>query len=407
MLRIAWITPYLPAPGNSGGRIRIERLARGLSSHELVLFCRLAPEDPSICELPAAELALWSRVHWSLPDRPQVLAPGGTLQRIATHRGAVPPSRRWPQARAPRLAQSFPSSLRRALEDEDRRRPFDLAVVEHCYAMGALVRFERAPIVLSEHNVESDYWLGEFRRTRQLGRLIDYARWRRYERCCWRRADRVTMVTERDAARVRLVRPHGVGVVPNGVTTERFRYLPPSHRQGSDILFVGVMSYEPNVQAAIRLARRVMPRVRRRVPDARLTIAGRDPGPRVRALANERVCVTGAVDDLAALFDRHAAYANLVAFGGGGSLKTLEPLCAGLPLVASPFSIRGYELQPRRHLLLATHDDDVAEALCRVLTERAGFDAMAEQAHAWVQQHDWGIYARRFADFVTAARLGA
>jgi hypothetical protein len=115
------------------------------------------------------------------------------------------------------------------------------------------------------------------------------------------------------------------------------------------------------------------------------------------------VRVTGAVDDLAALFDRHAAYANLVAFGGGGSLKTLEPLCAGLPLIASRFAIRGYELQPRRHLLLATDDDDVAEALCRVLTERAGFDAMAEQAHAWVQQHDCGIYARRFADFVTAA----
>jgi glycosyltransferase involved in cell wall biosynthesis len=273
--------------------------------------------------------------------------------------------------------------------------------------MEALVRLERARIVLSEHNVESDYWLGEFRRTHQLGRLIDYAIWHRYERCCWHRADRVTMVTERDAARVRLVRPHGVGVVPNGVATERFRYLPPSHRQGSDILFVGVMSYEPNIQAAIRLARRVMPRVRRRVPDARLTIAGRDPDPRVRALANERVRVTGAVDDLAALFDRHAAYANLVAFGGGGSLKTLEPLCAGLPLVASRFAIRGYELQPRRHLLLATHDDDVAEALCRVLTERAGFDAMAEQAHAWVQQHDWGIYARRFADFVTAACLVA
>ena len=44
-MRIAWITPFLPAPTNSGGRIRVSAFADALAEEELVLFARLDDND--------------------------------------------------------------------------------------------------------------------------------------------------------------------------------------------------------------------------------------------------------------------------------------------------------------------------------------------------------------------------
>ena len=58
-----------------------------------------------------------------------------------------------------------------------------------------------------------------------------------------------------------------------------------------------MMNYEPNIQASLVLAQRILPLVREQIPEATLTIAGRDPGHAVKALSSDAVTVTGTVED--------------------------------------------------------------------------------------------------------------
>ncbi len=378
-MRIAWLTPYLPLEENTGGRIRIARLACGFEPEdELVLYARIGAHDATPSLVEAADGAPAAR-PWRLIRTEPTNPKSSSL------------------SSRPSPARAMPARLAERMAEDDARAPFDAVVVEHCYAIEALPRLRNAAVIVDEHNIESDYY------RRQLGKnpfkLIEYSTWRRYERSVWGRADEVVTVSASDAEVVRAAAP-GKGVVAsNGTRVEAFRYIAPSARRGSAILYIGMMSYPPNRAAAVTLAREVMPKLRERVPDATLTLVGRDAGAEIRGLACDYVRVTGTVPEVFQFFDRHAAYAMPLFHGAGSSLKVLEPFAAGLPLVASEFGVRGYGLDGSEFI----RADDVAgfvSGLTRALSQRAQLDAMAERARAVAARHAWSAIGREFAGIV-------
>ena len=383
-MRIAWLTPYWPAPANSGGRIRIGALAASLSSEELVLFSRLAAHDDVV-------------VH-------EGDAFGPFARAYARPRGS-PGIRVLPML--PAIIRSFPRELSALVAEQHRHRPWDMVIVEHCYAYVDLPPLPGAQIVLNEHNIESNYWRRRLKcRPADLpGNLHQYAIWRRYETMAWRNVDAVSVVSEQDSADVRKIRPDSGVVFPNGVDIDRHHFIPPSARRGSRVLFLGSMDYEPNIQAAIMLAEQVLPELRTLVPDATLTIAGRDPSAAVRNLSNSFVHVTGAIDDLREVFDSHSAFAMPIELGAGSSLKALDALATGLPLVASPFAVRGHPLVGGVHYVDARSPVEIATSLADVLEHPAKFDDMAKRGRVVAESLSWRAIGSRFADWVHAAAV--
>ncbi len=376
-MRIAWLTPYLPLEENTGGRIRIARLANGFEpDDELVLYSRIAVHDS-----PHDDTAVSS-------------SPWKAIRTAASNPKSSSLSSR------PSPARAMPKRLAERIVEDNVRAPFDAVVVEHCYAIEALPHLPNAAVIVDEHNIESDY----YRRLllKNPFKLLEYSTWRRYERSVWRRADEVVTVSARDAEVVRAVEPQKGVVATNGTRVEEFRYIPPSARTGSAILYVGMMDYPPNRAAAIALARDVLPKLRQHVPDATLTLVGRNAGAEVRALASEHVQVTGAVPEVFPFFDRHAAYAMPLFQGAGSSLKVLEPFAAGLPLVASEFGVRGYGLDGSEYIR-ADDSAGFVSGLMRAITQRAELDAMAERARAVAARHAWSVIGRQFAEIVRRA----
>src|SRR5262249_3018661 len=111
-VRIAWLTPYLPNPPNTGGRIRIARIAQAFAARgdELCLFSALADEDEA--HDTAAPFGPWAKVHTSVR----------TTIRFR------------PLDTRPRPVRFFPTALSTAVAEENTRHPWDLVMVEHCYA---------------------------------------------------------------------------------------------------------------------------------------------------------------------------------------------------------------------------------------------------------------------------------
>ncbi len=376
-MRIAWVSPYLPAPANTGRRIRIRRLAEALSHHDLHLFCAIAPEDPDPRSLPPSAVGPWSSV---------------TSMRQLQVRLAL---------RAPRPACAVPPDLMLSLQAADRVLPFDLVIAEHCFSLRDFPPMKHAPLLIDEHDVESERCLDGAARSPR--KLMQSACWRRFERRAWKRADLVVASKQADSERIGAVRGAACPVVPDGVALDRCRYIPPSQRPGSGVLFVGSMSREPDIRAAELLARKVLPIVRSHVPDASLTLAGRDPGPGIRALASKNVCVTGTLDDLGPTFESHAVYASAIDSGAGCSTRILEALASGIPVVSSPAGIRGFELGHEDHCLVAATPKLLAASIAAVLTARQDFDPMASRAHAVAIPFDWSVIAARFRDVAEAA----
>lgn len=374
----AVVAPYLPAPANTGGRIRIHRLALALAHLGPVdLYARCWPvELEASAGDPTAALAVY---------RHRVLRGGGRSA------GLVPG---WHPARA---REAAPASLREALAAAHGRVPYRAVVACHSYAMGAVRGLRGAAVVLDEHNVESRYAAAL-----RPGDVAEARRLARWEEGCWEAVDAVTCVSDDDAAHIARWR-RDVTVVPNGVAARETAFVPPSARGGRELLFVGSMSHPPNAAAAMELVRSVLPRVQREHPEARAVICGRAPPPEVLRLAGPAVTVTGTVPDPAPYLARAGAYVNLLRAGAGSSLKVPEAMAAGVPLVTTALGARGFGIGDGVHARVAETAEDAAAAVCEAWRDVAGAEVRARAARALAESLDWDAVGARFAAAVLRA----
>ena len=141
-------------------------------------------------------------------------------------------------------------------------------------------------------------------------------------------------------------------MVPNAVDLDYWTRSTPAQPTGAAprVVMTGVMDYPPNHDAAMRLAERIMPSVREEVPDAELVIAGRDPGPELRAAgdAHPWLTVTGALPDLRPEMERGAVYCAPLRFASGIQNKLLEALAMEVPVVTTPVVADGRARRRRR-----------------------------------------------------------
>jgi sugar transferase (PEP-CTERM/EpsH1 system associated) len=181
----------------------------------------------------------------------------------------------------------------------------------------------------------------------------------------------------------------------NGVDTAYFSperdYEDPFAGHRRTVVFTGAMGYWPNVEAACRFAREILPRLAARVPDVRFAVVGADPAAEVRALATAdgaTVRVTGRVEDVRPYIAHAAACVAPMRIARGVQNKVLEAMAMARPVVVSPEGLAGIEAVPGRDVLVADGAEAFADALAGVLERGAeGMGARARrhvaEAHAW------------------------
>ncbi len=193
----------------------------------------------------------------------------------------------------------------------------------------------------------------------------------RLERWIWRNADLVLYPSEEETEAVMAMEPSAVArpVLPFCFADFASPRPPPA---GHDLLFVGGFAHTPNEEAAIWLARDILPLIRRQVADARLVIIGSGPTARVRELAELGVIVSG--DVTAAELRQHYRQARVAVaplrYGAGMKLKVVEALREGVPLVTTPVGAQGL---PELAAVASVEVDagGVAGAVCALLTDDA------------------------------------
>jgi glycosyltransferase involved in cell wall biosynthesis len=145
-------------------------------------------------------------------------------------------------------------------------------------------------------------------------------------------------------------------------------------------------TYGPNREGLGLLTEQILPRVWEQLPDARLRLVGR--GLERERFGDARVDVLGFVDDLTMAYDGADVVAVPLVTGGGTSLKFVEALAYGVPVVATPVGARGLRLTPGEHYVEAAAPAAFADALVHVL--RDGDGGMAARGRA-IAERDFSV----------------
>ncbi|MGD0881403.1 MAG: glycosyltransferase family 4 protein [Acidimicrobiales bacterium] len=383
-----------PWPENSGSRLRLATVLRGLTQCGPTDLFSILPAKRQDIDVPDPAIGLDRVGHVSFDDRP-------------------------------------PSGLGRLAAAVDRSTPFELPRPDGGAALQALTRFCRGrydlvwyfgirPLVLTGGMVASPAVLdlvdledqkiaarravpgphpaGLTSSARRLAsRLVsadEVRRWRHLQRDAGTRVAVTVVCSDLDAERARAGGVPRVAVVPNG-----YRLVPePVGRvpvaDPPTVVFQGTLRYPPNADGARFLVDEVGPMLRRLVPAVRIRLVGATTPALLRLDDPPAVTLVGQVPDIADELARADVVVVPLRFGSGTRLKVLEAFAQRVPVVSTMLGAEGLGAVDGVHLLLADTPDDIAAACSRLLGDDALRAKLAEGAHE--------LFRRRFADDVVA-----
>ena len=384
-LKILFCCPVVPYPADSGLKVRVFNLALQLARRHRVHFFCLSHGGTDAAALAAIREAGLSITVVEKPPVSLATKVSTYLSRLA--RGTpLPFILSWEGTIGGELALLAAQG-------------FDAVVAEHLFMARYVTGINDQVKLITEHNYEAGL-------AAQLASSLPVPlRWLRsaeaswiaaYEKRMLRLFDGVIAVSESDrqifVARVPAM---PVTLVGNGVDCTRFAGLLEAPRPpGLRLLFLGLLSYQPNEDAVIWFVREVLPRIVASHPDVVFTIAGAQPTGRVLALEGQPgVHVAGPVADVLDCYRDNELMVVPLKAGGGSRLKILEAFAAGTPVVSTTKGAEGLDAEDGRHLLIADTPEAFAAAVIRLhedqdlyLELRANARRLAEEKYDWAVQ---------------------
>lgn len=422
-MHILFLTQIIPYPPDAGPRVKTWHVLRYLAArgHQVTLASFIRPEEEA--HLPAlrkvctavhtvpirrsrlADIKYWLRSHLSgrpfLIERDDLFAMHTLVQRLVDgHRVDVIHTDQLTMAQFafPYCAPDGPG--RRSLGEASRR--LFLVFDAHNAVWTIVERIRQSAMQL----------------LRPLAAL-EARRIKNYEGQIVRHFDHILAVSEPDrealleaaAASAAPGSSHAVSslapvtVVPIAVDT---RELQPASRQplSNNILTLGTLHYPPNADGIRWFARHVFPLVRQQVPQATLTIVGKNPPPDFIRLAEQdpqAIRVTGYVPDLNPYMEQAAIMVVAVRAGGGMRVRLLEAFARAMPVVTTTVGLEGIQAEPGEQVLVADSVQAFAQDVVRLLQDPALQARLAANGRRLAETcYDWQVVLRKMDEVYSA-----
>jgi len=388
-MKILWVSPFFLHPTDRGAQIRTLGILRELHKRHEVHFAAL--NDPRNLEGPARSSEYSSRhifEEHSAPGRRSLAIVPQLLKSIAD-----------PMPLA--VSRYASAGLRRKIDALIAQEHYDSIVCDFLAAAPSFTSV--ADCFLFQHNVETTIFQRHVEQSRSLRQKTFFkmqaAKMEAYERKICRSVKHVIAVSEIDAARIReMFGVDKVSSVRTGVDIDYFA------RRGEvapvgDMVFCGSMDWLPNVDAVVYFLAEILPLIRKKLPAATFTIAGRSPDPKVLKAVEgvEGVCVTGRVEDIRPYLWGARISVVPLRIGGGTRLKIYECMAAGVPVVSTSVGAEGLHYNNGEDIALADDAAGFADACIHLLSDDAVQSSLARHARERaVRELSWEAVSREF-----------
>ena len=228
--------------------------------------------------------------------------------------------------------------------------------------------------------------------------LYEYRALKRYEKNIFPCFTNKTIITHTDRDLIPHAQNQYLHVIPNGIDFEKFIYV--NKEKIYDLIFAGNMSYPPNVDAALFLAKMIFPKLLEQFPDLKLCICGATPTPAVQALASAHIHVTGWVEDMSEYYAKSRIFIAPMHLGTGLQNKLLEAMAMKLPCVTSPLAGKPLEkATPNQEMLICHNNNEYVEAVSSLLSDKNLYQTIAENGYAFVKtNYNWVEVGKRLKE---------
>ena len=234
------------------------------------------------------------------------------------------------------------------------------------------------PIVTRCHNIEHLYYQRLFNSatgTSKLKRYLSVSHLETYEKLLLKNSLLFYDISSED---LKFWKSHGF---------RHGRYLPPlmeipssqkqdvSYRKNDksnqyDVVFLGNLYSNNNVAGINWFLTQVLPEIRNHIPDIKVLIAGAKPINKIRQLCEETEGVDLSINPPSSkeIYNSGRVLINPVLTGSGVSIKSLEMLMAGKPIVSTPQGIAGLPISVKQYFKIASDTQSFAAEIVNLIS---------------------------------------
>lgn len=371
--KVLVISPVPSHPQDAGNRVRIHNLLTNLQKlgHE-VHFLHIEQETTDVSPMRQ----VWGNKLYSLPytqlgDRKRTLAQK-IVRKLRYYLTGYP---RYSRA----VDDWYDNSMNKFLVELQERIKFDVVIVEYVFFSKALKYFGKEVLkIIDTHDIFNnrvDLYSNNGQEYHWYSTTL------KEEKKGLERADWIIAIQKEEEKYFKNIVGKKIITVGHTVALRRPKQLLLSKQT---ILYIASLN-ETNLHGITYFIREVLPKVRVKLPDAQLLIAGKI----CEAVDEADGCTKlGYIDNLNEVYDTANVVINPILFGTGLKIKSIEALGQSKVLITTPEGAKGLEEGANKAFLVAKDADEFAQYVVEVLTNSTLSYKLSENAYIFAEKYN-------------------
>ena len=222
-----------------------------------------------------------------------------------------------------------------------------------------------------------------------------------YERRIWSNFDVLIAVSENDKKYMNeSASADNIFVIPNGIDVDHFQNQAAA-KVPLSLIYTGQMGWYPNEDAVIYFVNKILPSIKKRVPDVQFLIVGGNATKRVRQLGkgNNGIQITGHVNDILPYIDKAAVFVVPLRIGSGTRIKILEAFALGKPVISTSIGCEGLEVRDGENILIADEPNEFAKKTTTLLNDELFRKRLGDAGRKLVKEkYDWEVISEKIGE---------
>lgn len=211
-------------------------------------------------------------------------------------------------------------------------------------------------------------------------------RLRNYERKVFDYFEGHSIISEQDRTYILHPDRNKIAIIANGIDKTFFEVNSevPTH----DLVFIGNLSYAPNIDAADFLLKELLPEL----PTKTLLLAGATPDPELSRNATrcKNATLLGWTDDIRKTYRKGKIFIAPMQIGTGMQNKLLEAMALGIPCITTSLANNAIKGVHREHLMVANDKKEMIQCILELENNPDLRESLIQNARNYVlENYSW------------------
>ena len=192
-----------------------------------------------------------------------------------------------------------------------------------------------------------------------------------------------TIISEQDQKLIHHPENNKIICIPNGINELFFK--PMQIKKDHDFVFIGNMSYAPNIEAVKYIYKNILPKF----PESKLLISGASPHKSIIRLTkkSKQITLIGWMNDIRKSYYRGKLFLAPMTIGSGMQNKILEAMAIGIPCVTTSLVNNAIKAKHNEEICEVNSINEFNKIISKLLTDSKLQKSIGENGKMYVKKN--------------------